>query len=127
MKKIFLYIITGILLITGCAGVEQKAEKLPEAGDGSFEMAVVGDIMPGRRMAALIEEKGIEYIFSGVASVLKDASIVFGNLETPLVYENTESGLKKNGKKSIYLKTAENAAEDFPAELCRSCRSNQAR
>jgi poly-gamma-glutamate capsule biosynthesis protein CapA/YwtB (metallophosphatase superfamily) len=109
MKKHIIAIVPVMILFAACAVLQQKSTEPP--GDGSFEMAVVGDIMPGRRMVSLIEEKGIDYIFQDVAPMFKGCGIVFGNLETPLVYENTEKDLKKNGKKSIYLMTEEKAAD----------------
>jgi poly-gamma-glutamate capsule biosynthesis protein CapA/YwtB (metallophosphatase superfamily) len=110
MKK-YILILALMVLFAGCAAPELKISKAQEPGDGSFEMAVVGDIMPGRHMASLIDEKGIEYIFQDVAPVLKECGIVFGNLETPLVHEISESTLKQNGKKSIHLLTEEKAAD----------------
>jgi len=111
MRKNLLAVLLAMTLCTACAVAEQKKSAAIIPGDGSFEMAVVGDIMPGRRMVSLIEEKGIDYIFQDVAPVLKECPIVFGNLETPLVYENTEKDLKKNGKKSVYMMTEEKAAD----------------
>lgn len=94
------------MVFVSCAGIEQKV-----ADDGSFEIALTGDIMPGRRMSSLIEEKGIDYIFQDVAPVLNSCSIVFGNLETPLAQANNDIELKKNGKKQIHLIAEEKVAD----------------
>ena len=46
--------------------------------------AAVGDIMLDHEVSRIIERKGTDFPFLHVASELKDADIVFGNLETPL-------------------------------------------
>lgn len=106
MKKTILLPVIALFMIAGCAGVPQKVQQ-----DGSFEIALAGDIMPGRRMKALIEEKGIEYIFRDAVPALQGCGIVFGNLETPLVRDNNGEELKKNGKKQIHLISEEKVAD----------------
>jgi poly-gamma-glutamate capsule biosynthesis protein CapA/YwtB (metallophosphatase superfamily) len=109
MKKHIFAMALIVILFAACAGLQQKSSET--RSDGSFEMAAVGDIMPGRRMVSLIDEKGIDYIFQDVAPVLKECGIVFGNLETPLVHESNGNGLKENGKKSIHLMAEETVAD----------------
>ena len=46
--------------------------------------AAVGDIMLDHEVSKIIERRGPDFPFLNVASELKDADIVFGNLETPL-------------------------------------------
>ncbi|MCE5300621.1 MAG: CapA family protein [Spirochaetia bacterium] len=70
---------------------------------GEIEIALTGDIMVGRRIEPYIEKEGIDYPFAGVAGELLQSDIVFGNLESPLVYGDRIDGLQKNGNKSIYL------------------------
>jgi poly-gamma-glutamate synthesis protein (capsule biosynthesis protein) len=101
--------LTAAIMLAGCAGMQVEQGNIDK--DGAFEIAVTGDIMPGRRMELLIKEKGINYIFEDTAPVLKQCSVVFGNLETPLVREGSGEGLKKNGKKQIYMLSDEVVAD----------------
>ncbi|HRU40098.1 MAG TPA: CapA family protein [Candidatus Goldiibacteriota bacterium] len=112
MKNIIISLII-LILANSCVSPEKKPETTgADEGrvKGAFEIACVGDIMPGRRMAKVIEEKGIDYVFDSVRPILKQCPVVFGNLETPLVHEDIGT-LTKNGRKQVYLYAEEIAAD----------------
>lgn len=78
--------------------------------------AAVGDIMLDHEVSKIIERRGPDFPFLNVASELKDADIVFGNLETPLtacqknvIWDFSKYGW--NGRaKPIFLKGSPMAA-----------------
>ena len=54
-------------------------DKLPEV-----RMTTVGDILPGRHVAEKMEKKGVDYPFKKIAPYVRDADIVYGDLECAL-------------------------------------------
>jgi len=76
----------------------------------------VGDIMLDHEVSKIIERRGPDFPFLNVASELKDADIVFGNLETPLTAcrKNVIWDFSKHGwdgrAKPIFLKGSPMAA-----------------
>ncbi len=50
----------------------------------AYTMNIMGDIIPGRNVAKRMAERGFLYPFERVAPYIKDADIVFANLECPL-------------------------------------------
>lgn len=63
-----------------------------------FRVAAVGDIMLGGTAAPELQKFGYDYPFEQVRSVLKQAQIVFGNLEGPL----TDGGEPMQDKKYVF-------------------------
>lgn len=49
-----------------------------------IKLIAVGDIALFGDYSALIEKKGVSYVFSLIAPILKEGDIIFGNLEAPL-------------------------------------------
>ena len=78
---------------------------------GRFDIAITGDIMTGRDITDQLNTRGVDYPFKDVEPELKKCAIIFGNLESPLVYEDKEAGLVKNGKKQVYLYSKGKAAD----------------
>ncbi len=50
----------------------------------SVTLAAVGDVMLDNEMSRIIERRGPDFPFLNIVSALRDADLVFGNLETPL-------------------------------------------
>ena len=63
-----------------------------------FRMAAVGDIMLGGTAAPEMQKFGYDYPFEQVQAVLKQAQIVFGNLEGPL----TDAGKVETTKQYVF-------------------------
>ncbi|PKL90921.1 MAG: hypothetical protein CVV21_10275 [Candidatus Goldiibacteriota bacterium HGW-Goldbacteria-1] len=89
---------------------EDKAQLQQDKGvitqniNGSNIITLVGDIMPGRKLSPLIDVNGIGYPYEKVKELFKKSSVVFGNLEAPLVNKESLLNLKKQGKdKSVHL------------------------
>ena len=84
--------------------------------DQQVTFAAVGDIMLDHEVSEVIERRGPDFPFLNVASELKNADIVFGNLETPLTasQENVIWDFSKYGwngtAKPIFLKGSPMAA-----------------
>ena len=87
-----------IVLLAGCGTVRVKT-----SSSESFDIAITGDIMMGRRYIPVIEEKGVNYPFEHIKSNFSNCKIIFGNLEAPLVYSDKIPEIKKNGNKRIHL------------------------
>lgn len=47
-------------------------------------LIAVGDIMPSRRVAKKIKEKGLDFPFDKISDYFQSGDIVFGNLESPI-------------------------------------------
>jgi len=56
----------------------------------TFTLVAVGDIMLDRRVGGKIESLGAEFPFEGVAELLREADLTFGNLESPISSLGTE-------------------------------------
>ncbi|NTV89721.1 MAG: CapA family protein, partial [Clostridiales bacterium] len=67
-----------------------------------LRIVAVGDIMYGRKVGKLLEQKetGYKYAFSGVGEILRTGDVVFGNLESPM----TESTVSLSRDSKIILK-----------------------
>ncbi|MBN2754669.1 MAG: CapA family protein [Candidatus Goldbacteria bacterium] len=99
-------------MTAGCATVKpadkaqlhhDKKVSAQNAG-GSDIITLTGDIMPGRKLSPVIDVNGSGYPYAKVKELLKKSSVVFGNLEAPLVNKENLSNLKKQGKdKSVHL------------------------
>lgn len=69
-------------------------------------LAAVGDVMLGRRVGALLDEKGRESAYEGFSFLFNEADAVFGNLESPL----SDRGEKLKGK-GIWLRASPDKAD----------------
>ncbi len=97
-----------IIIISGCATSKIKTEI-----KDNYDIAIVGDIMLGRNLSKFWEKFNVDYPFELVKDELKSCSVVFGNLECPLVYKDKINGMKKNGKKKIHLYAEDDAAKSL--------------
>lgn len=116
--RIFLYYISILLFMQGCASTGNRSEIKPPPlkvydSPGMLEMVLTGDIMFGRRLEPLVEKYGVNYPVEGILERINTCPIVFGNLESPFVYEENVDKLKKNGKKSVYLYAEDEMAKSF--------------
>lgn len=59
--------------------LKNKYKRVPDV-----VLHAVGDIIPGRKVAKKMRDKGVEYPFSAAAPFVSGADIVTGNLECPL-------------------------------------------
>lgn len=109
MRKL-IPVLTALLIITSACGTA-KVKKDRILSPGAVEIAITGDIMPGRELIDILREKGADYPFEEAAGELKGCQVVFGNLEAPLIYEGRQKDLIPNGKKQIYLYAMEAAAD----------------
>ena len=66
---------------------------------GHVRLAFAGDINLGRRVTALLQEKGERWVFEAVKPVLDGADLVVANLESPV-----GDGGEEYVEKSVYLK-----------------------
>lgn len=96
----------------GCATVksgdktqlQQDKSVSGQNNNGLNTITLVGDIMPGRKLSPLIDVNGSGYPYAKVKALFEKSSVVFGNLEAPLVNKESLSNLKKQGKdKSVHL------------------------
>lgn len=74
----------------------------PTPVNTQLKVIAVGDIMLGRKVGKLLENKGYAYAFEQVAPILKHGDVIFGNLESPITSSNIS--LSKDHK--IILKAA---------------------
>jgi len=65
------------------AALERKLGSFYKEGRPTT-LTAVGDIIPGRTVAKLMAQLGVSYPFTGIASTVKGADVVYGNLEAPL-------------------------------------------
>jgi poly-gamma-glutamate capsule biosynthesis protein CapA/YwtB (metallophosphatase superfamily) len=73
--------IKGTLLFALVIGL--FAGPLPAESD-PVRVLFVGDVMMAHRLKPVLEARGSDYPFRGLASFLKEADLVFGNLENPI-------------------------------------------
>ena len=83
---------------TGPMGVSQSPRVAPAPAAPEFRVAAVGDIMLGGTATPELQKLGYDYPFEQVRTVLKQAQIVFGNLEGPL----TDGGEPMQDKKYVF-------------------------
>jgi poly-gamma-glutamate synthesis protein (capsule biosynthesis protein) len=74
------------------------ARKAPEAPSAELRIAAVGDIMLGGTAAPEMHKYGYDYPFEQTKNILKQAQIVFGNLEGPL----TDAGTAEAAKQYVF-------------------------
>jgi poly-gamma-glutamate capsule biosynthesis protein CapA/YwtB (metallophosphatase superfamily) len=74
------------------------ARKAPEAPSAELRIAAVGDIMLGGTAAPEMQKYGYDYPFEQTKNILKQAQIVFGNLEGPL----TDAGTAEAAKQYVF-------------------------
>jgi poly-gamma-glutamate capsule biosynthesis protein CapA/YwtB (metallophosphatase superfamily) len=74
------------------------ARKAPEAPSAELRIAAVGDIMLGGTAAPEMQKYGYDYPFEPTKNILKQAQIVFGNLEGPL----TDAGTAEAAKQYVF-------------------------
>lgn len=72
--------------------------KQPAAAPAEFRIAAVGDIMLGGTATPELIKYGYDYPFELTAPILKQAQIVFGNLEGPL----TAGGTSETNKQYVF-------------------------
>jgi poly-gamma-glutamate capsule biosynthesis protein CapA/YwtB (metallophosphatase superfamily) len=64
----------------------------------SFTLVAVGDIMLGRGVGRKIKSLNAEFPFGGVADLLREADLTFGNLESPI----SSLGMAAKGKEVVF-------------------------
>jgi poly-gamma-glutamate synthesis protein (capsule biosynthesis protein) len=74
------------------------ARKAPVAPSTELRIAAVGDIMLGGTAAPEMQKYGYDYPFERTKDILKQAQIVFGNLEGPL----TDAGTAETTKQYVF-------------------------
>ena len=74
------------------------ARKAPEAPSAELRIAAVGDIMLGGTAAPEMQKYGYDHPFEQTKNILKQAQIVFGNLEGPL----TDAGTAEAAKQYVF-------------------------
>ena len=73
-----------------CEGKDDTVSRLSRFLDGYHEtqqrvsVTAVGDIIPGRTVAKMMEIHGVAYPFGKIAPVVKGADVVYADLEAPL-------------------------------------------
>lgn len=82
---------------TGPLG-ESPGPRVASSAAPEFSVAAVGDIMLGGTAAPELQKFGYDYPFEQVRGVLRQAPIVFGNLEGPL----TDGGEPMRDKKYVF-------------------------
>ena len=101
-----------ISVLQGCATV--GGEKNADWGKEKYAI-FTGDLMAGRRLEPIVAEKGYSYLFEKIAPFISRGEIVFGNLETPIVYTAGIPALETLAGKSIYLYSQEGFAVGLKA------------
>lgn len=74
------------------------ARKAPAAPSAELRIAAVGDIMLGGTATPEMQKYGYDYPFEQTRNILKQAQIVFGNLEGPL----TDAGTAEAAKQYVF-------------------------
>lgn len=69
--------------------VYEKGEQVPR--DPTFTLAAVGDIMLGRYVETLMNERGDDYPFEKMDQFFRGVDVVFGNLEGPIDATHTQT------------------------------------
>ncbi|BAV33656.1 capsule biosynthesis protein [Sulfuricaulis limicola] len=78
--------------------IPAPARKAPTASAVELRIAAVGDIMLGGTAAPEMQKYGYDYPFEQTKDILKQAQIVFGNLEGPL----TDGGAAGTAKQYVF-------------------------
>jgi poly-gamma-glutamate synthesis protein (capsule biosynthesis protein) len=82
------------------------ARKAPAASSAELRIAAVGDIMLGGTAAPEMQKFGYDYPFEQTKNILKQAQIVFGNLEGPL----TDAGIAEAAKQYVFRSSPDKVA-----------------
>jgi poly-gamma-glutamate capsule biosynthesis protein CapA/YwtB (metallophosphatase superfamily) len=82
-------IILAVALVLFAASSVSAGNDGTAAPDDTITIAAVGDIMLGHRAEAYLRTEGPDYPYRNVLPVLKQASLVIGNLECPLSARGT--------------------------------------
>jgi len=64
-------------------------DKISRQDSNIVSILAVGDVMFSRKVAEIIKQKHVDYLFSGVDDILKRSDITIGNLETPISNKGT--------------------------------------
>lgn len=96
------YLTRIIAAVLGAVGVacatEPPAPAANQPAPAEFRIAAVGDIMLGGTAAPEMQKYGYDYPFEQTRALLKQAQIVFGNLEGPL----TDGGAADMSKRYVF-------------------------
>ncbi len=100
---------TSLPVVTSSPTPAPTLEPTPVPTQEPLKIVAVGDIMYGRKVGKLLEQKdeGYTYAFSDVKGILNSGDIVFGNLESPM----TDSTISLSKEKKIILKCNPKAIE----------------
>ena len=83
---------------TGVSAAATASKSKPTAPTAEFRIAAVGDIMLGGSAAPEMQKYGYDYPFALTRPLLKQAEIIFGNLEGPL----TDDGASTTAKQYLF-------------------------
>jgi poly-gamma-glutamate synthesis protein (capsule biosynthesis protein) len=100
-------VLKALFLALACSAASlQAAEQAPDYGlpqplSGAVRVAFAGDIILGRRVARLAEQKGWDWMAAGVRPLLAQADLVVANLESPV-----GQGGVPYAEKAVYLRAS---------------------
>src|SRR5690625_7490605 len=78
--------VTGFLIFTYVLFAGSSVAKV-EDKDNEFTASFVGDMMFGRHVNDVIEERGTEYLFEKVQPIFNQSDYVSGNFENPVLLQ----------------------------------------
>lgn len=67
----------------------------------SVTLYAVGDIMLGRHIGKVMKARGVDYPFREIVPTLRNADLVFGNLESSIAADNAAPFFRKNPTTSM--------------------------
>lgn len=82
--------VTGFLIFTYVLFAGSSVAKV-EDKDNEFTASFVGDMMFGRHVNDVIEERGTEYLFEKVQPIFNQSDYVSGNFENPVLLQKEEN------------------------------------
>ena len=97
---ILLVITIGLLTIMSVSASSESSENTMADAPSEFTAIFTGDIMMGRNVQKVIDQKGLPFIFQDVENRLKEADFVTGNFENPVL--DSEKDFEKQDK-NIHL------------------------
>lgn len=97
---ILLVITVGLLTIMSVSASSESSENTMADAPSEFTAIFTGDIMMGRNVQKVIDQKGLPFIFQDVENRLKEADFVTGNFENPVL--DSEKDFEKQDK-NIHL------------------------
>ena len=93
---ILLVITIGLLTIMSVSASSESSENTMADAPSEFTAIFTGDIMMGRNVQKVIDQKGLPFIFQDVENRLKEADFVTGNFENPVLDSSSPTFISRS-------------------------------